>query len=89
MNPDALRQLLRKAGSHEREALLRKLETNARQTFKVRQQTPFFILAAMSIYRRFVSSFWYVQSQHCVGIMATTNRSLFQSRSQSPGMVHP
>lgn len=35
MSPEALRQLLRKAGSHEREPLLRKLETNARQTFKV------------------------------------------------------
>ncbi|CAM9895278.1 unnamed protein product, partial [Hapterophycus canaliculatus] len=35
MSPEALRQLLRKAGSQEREPLLRKLETNARQTFKV------------------------------------------------------
>ncbi|CBJ30889.1 conserved unknown protein [Ectocarpus siliculosus] len=35
MSPETLRQLLRKAGSPEREALLRKLETNARQTFKV------------------------------------------------------
>ncbi|CAB1096787.1 unnamed protein product [Ectocarpus sp. CCAP 1310/34] len=35
MSPETLRQLLRKAGSQEREALLRKLETNARQTFKV------------------------------------------------------
>ena len=41
MNPDTLRQLLRKAGSHDREALLRKLETNARQTFKVPKQAPF------------------------------------------------
>lgn len=39
MSPDAIRQLLRKAGSHEREALLRKLETTARQTFKVRKAT--------------------------------------------------
>ncbi|CAM9344663.1 unnamed protein product [Ectocarpus sp. 4 AP-2014] len=35
MSPETLRQLLRKAGSQEREALLRKLETSARQTFKV------------------------------------------------------
>lgn len=35
MSPEAIRQLLRKSGSQEREALLRKLETNARQTFKV------------------------------------------------------
>ncbi|CAM9834586.1 unnamed protein product [Ectocarpus sp. 12 AP-2014] len=35
MSPETLRQLLRKAGSQEREAQLRKLETNARQTFKV------------------------------------------------------
>ncbi|CAM9515242.1 unnamed protein product, partial [Scytosiphon promiscuus] len=35
MSPESLRQLLRKAGSHERDPLLRKLETNARQTFKV------------------------------------------------------
>lgn len=38
MSPETLRQLLRKAGSQEREALLRKLETNARQTFKVHKR---------------------------------------------------
>lgn len=89
MNPDALRQLLRKAGSHEREALLRKLETNARQTFKVRKQTPFLFWQQCLFTDAFCLSFWYVQSRNCVGIMTTTNRSLFQSRSQSPGMVHP
>lgn len=35
MSPDVLRQRLRKASSHEREALLRRLEKDARQTFKV------------------------------------------------------
>lgn len=41
MSPDALRQLLRKAGTHEREALLRRLEKDARQTFKVKIRTDF------------------------------------------------
>lgn len=36
MSPDVLRQRLRKASSHEREALLGRLEKDARQTFKVR-----------------------------------------------------
>lgn len=38
VSPEALRQLFRKTGSHEREALLRNLEKDARQTFKVRNE---------------------------------------------------
>lgn len=38
MNPDALRQLLRREGTQGRDAVMRKLEKTARQTFKVRAQ---------------------------------------------------
>lgn len=36
MSPEEVRQLLRRAGPHEREALVRRLDKDARQTFKVR-----------------------------------------------------
>ena len=36
MSPEEVRQLLRRADPHERDALVRRLDKDARQTFKVR-----------------------------------------------------